>query len=223
MGLKIYAFPPSPRSFKVLWAAHQLGVDYAFKLVDFTTGAQKTPEFLAINPNGLAPALEHDGYTLWESNAIVEYLAALKPQAGAMPSDTKAALAVRKWLYWDSAHWDPACAVFAFERVVKPLFGRGETSESEIARGTSLFERVGPVLDGELKKHRYIAGDTLTAADFAVGSAMAIAEQARFPVENHRNILRWHADLKSLPSWQKTVAMQAQALMPAAAAAAAAR
>ena len=74
MSLKIHAFPPSPRSFKVLWAANQLGVEYEFKLVDFSKQGQKAPEFLALNPNGKAPVLEHDGYALWESNAIVEYL-----------------------------------------------------------------------------------------------------------------------------------------------------
>ncbi|MBI1212492.1 MAG: glutathione S-transferase family protein [Alphaproteobacteria bacterium] len=208
MGLKLYTFPPSPRSFKVLWAANQLGIDYEFELVDFSKQAQKAPEFLALNPNGRAPVLEHDGYVLWESNAIVEYLASLKPQSGAMPSDVRAQNAVRKWLYWDSAHWDPACAIFAFERVVKPLFGLGETNEAEIARGMQLFQNVGAVLEGELKKHRYVAGETLTVADLAIGSALSIAERARFPTESFRNILRWQADLTSLPSWKKTVAMQ---------------
>jgi glutathione S-transferase len=208
VAIRIYAFPPSPRSFKVLWAANQLGVDYEFKLVDFTKQAQKAPEFLALNPNGRAPVLEHDGYVLWESNAIVEYLASLKPQSRAMPSDTRSQLDVRKWLFWESAHWDPACAVFAFERVVKPLFGLGETNEAEIVRGTQLFERVGAVLDGELKKHRYVAGDTLTVADLSIGAALSIADRARFPMENFRNVLRWQADLKSLPSWSETVAMQ---------------
>ncbi len=211
MSLKIYAFPPSPRSFKVLWAADHLGVDYEFHLVDFSKNAQKAPEFAKLNPNGRAPVIEHDGFVLWESNAIVEYLASLKPQAGMLPVDTKGQLALRKWLFWESAHWDPACAVFAFERVVKPLFGLGETNEAEIARGTQLFERVGTVLDGELKKHRYIAGETLTVADLSIGATMCLAEQARFPMENFRNIQRWAAELKSLPSWKAATAMQTPA------------
>lgn len=208
MSLKIYAFPPSPRSFKVLWAANHLGIDYEFRLVDFSKNAQKAPEFTALNPNGRAPVIDDNGYVLWESNAIVEYFASLKPQSGVMPHDTRAQLAVRKWLFWESAHWDPACAVFAFERVVKPLFGLGETSQAEIERGTQLFERVGAVLDGELKKHRYVAGETLTVADLAIGATMCIAEQARFPMENFRAIQRWRSDLKALPSWSKSTAMQ---------------
>jgi glutathione S-transferase len=211
MSLKIYAFPPSPRSFKALWAANHLGVDYEFRLVDFSKNAQKAPDFVKLNPNAKAPVLDDGGFVLWESNAIVEYLASLKPHSGVIPSDTRAQLAVRKWLFWESAHWDPACAIFAFERVVKPLFGLGETNQAEIERGTQLFERVGAVLDGELQKHRYVAGETLTVADLSIGAVMCIAEQARFPTENFRAIQRWQADLKSLPSWSKTTAMQAPA------------
>jgi glutathione S-transferase len=208
MSLKIHAFPLSPRSFKVLWTASHLGLDYEFKLVDFTKNAQNAPDYLALNPNGRAPAIEHDGYVLWESNAIVEYLASLKPEAGLLPSDTRGRLSVCKWLFWESAHWDPACAIFAFERVVKPLFGRGEADPAEIARGTQLLERVGKVLDSELSRHRYVAGDTLTAADFAIGSAMSITEQARFPLEPFRAIQRWQADITGSPSWAKAATMR---------------
>lgn len=208
MSVKLYAFPLSPRSFKVLWAAEQLGVDYEFKFVDFSKNAQKAPEYLAINPNGRAPALEHDGFALWESNAILEYLASLKPQSGAMPADARAAQGVRKWLYWESAHWDPACAIFVFERVVKPLFGLGEMNEAEIARGAQMFERLVPVLDDQLKRHRYVAGEALTVADLAIGSVLCVSEQAHLPIENYRNILRWQADVRSLPSWQKASALR---------------
>lgn len=208
MTLKIHAFPLSPRSFKVLWLASHLGLDYEFKLVDFTKNAQNAPEYVALNPNGRAPAIEHDGYVLWESNAILEYLASLTPSAGLLPQDTRERLSVSKWLFWESAHWDPACAIFAFERVVKPLFGRGQEDPAEIARGQQLFERVGKVLDGVLAKNRYVAGASLSLADFSIGSAMCIAEQARFPIESFRSIQRWQTDIKSLPSWTKASALR---------------
>jgi glutathione S-transferase len=208
MTLRIHAFPLSPRSFKVLWLASHLGLDYEFKLVDFTKNAQNAPEYVALNPNGRAPAIEHDGYVLWESNAILEYLATLTPSAGLLPQDTRERLSVCKWLFWESAHWDPACAIFAFERVVKPLFGRGQEDPTEIVRGQQLFERVGKVLDGVLARSRYVAGASLSVADFSIGSAMCIAEQARFPIESFRAIQRWQADIKSLPSWTKASALR---------------
>lgn len=208
MSLKIYAFPLSPRSFKVLWAAYHLDIPFEFRLVNFRKNAQNDAAYLALNPNGRAPAIDDDGYVLWESNAIVEYLASLRPETGLMPTETRGRLSVTKWLYWESAHWDPACAIFAFERVVKPLFGRGEPVQSEIDRGTQLLERIGKVLDGELGKHRYVAGDRFTAADLSLGSTLCIADDARFPLENFRNILRWKADLAALPSWSKASAMR---------------
>jgi glutathione S-transferase len=208
VSLTLHAFPLSPRSFKVLWAANHLEIPFTLRVCDFAKGDQATPAFLALNPNGRAPVLEDEGYALWESNAIVEYLASLKPDSGLLPVDARPRLAVTKWLYWDCAHWDPAGAIFAFERVVKPLFGRGEADPSEIQRGTLLFERVGKVLDGALDQHRYVAGERLTVADIALGSLLCIADQAGFPIESFRHIQRWKADLASLPSWTKTAALQ---------------
>lgn len=212
MTLKIHAFPLSPRSFKVLLTANHLGLDYELKLVDFTKGAQRAPEFVRLNPNAKAPVLEHDGFVLWESNAIVEYLSSLKPEAGLLPAEARARAAVTKWLYWESAHWDPACVPFAVERVVKPLFGRGAEDPAEITRGTALFARVAEVLDGALAQHRYIAGERLTAPDLVIGASLCVADQARFPLEPWRNIQRWRAEIESLPAWTQTRAQQ----MPAA-------
>ena len=204
MSLKLYAFPPSPRAFKVLFAAHQLGIPYEFHPVNLAKGDQKAPEFLALNPNGRMPVMDDDGFVLWESNAIVEYLAA---KAGVLPADAKNRLALTKWLYWESNHWDPTCAVFVFERVVKPFFGLGETSEAEIAKASTTFERLAGVLNGELDKHRYVTGDALTIADVAIASSLCVAERVNHPLENYRAIQRWHADLKTLPAWTRTAAM----------------
>ena len=75
MSLKIYAFPASPRAFKVLSFANHIGIPYEFVLCDLTNGAQRSPEFTALNINQRMPVLEEDGWSLWESNAILQYLA----------------------------------------------------------------------------------------------------------------------------------------------------
>ena len=208
MTLKIHAFPLSPRSFKVLWTANHLGLDYELELVDFSKGAQRAPAFMALNPNAKAPVIEHDAFVLWESNAILEYFAALKPQSRLLPEEARARAAVTKWLFWESAHWDPACVPFAVERVVKKLFGRGAEDPAEIARGTELFKRVAEVLDGQLARHRFIAGEALSVADFAMGATMCIADAAQLPLETWQNIRRWRTEIEALPSWTKTRAMQ---------------
>lgn len=207
MTIKMYAFPPSPRSFKVLWAARQLGIDYELQFVDLFKGDQRKPGYAELNPNARAPVIDDGGYLLWESNAIVEYFASLKPGSGVLPQDTRARLAVTKWMYWESAHWDPGCAIFVFQRLLKPLMSLGEPDALEIARANQIFERAGQVLDSELKKHRYVAGDQFTAADLSVGADMCVAEAAQYPVEKFTGIRRWFDELRSMPSWQKTAAL----------------
>src|SRR5208337_2534317 len=82
MTIKLHVFPPSPRAFKVLLAAHHLGIDYELKPVNLGAGDHRTPQFTSLNVNQRMPVLEDNGYVLWESNAILEYLAAHKPQIG---------------------------------------------------------------------------------------------------------------------------------------------
>src|SRR5262249_55890669 len=109
------------------------------------------------------------------------------------------------WQLGGQAHWDPACAVFAFEYVAKPVvLGINEPDMIAIAKGTEAFHRVAKVLDGHLKNKRFVTGDTLTLADFGIGSAMILAERAHYPVEPYGEIKRWDATLRAPPARQKT-------------------
>lgn len=147
--MKIYGFPISPRTFKVLAAARHLGVAYTLEVVDLPKREQFQPRILALNPDHRLPILEDDGYVLWESNAILHYLAAKAPTAGLLPlDDVKAQLAVVRWLYWDAAQWDVACAVLVFEHFVKAFIGAGDPDPKEVERGTELFNRCAGVLEG---------------------------------------------------------------------------
>jgi glutathione S-transferase len=213
MSIELYVFPPSPRSFKVLVVANHLGLDYALRMVDLAAGEQRTPQYTALNPNMRTPTLKDDDYVLWESNAILQYLTSKQPESGLLPKDEHARLDVLRWQFWDLAHWDAACAIFAFEYLVKSAFLGQGPDMAEIAKGTEEFGRVAAVLNGQLEGNKFVTGDTLTLADFSLGSSMVIAEAARYPVEPYANITRWYATLSALPAWQKTLA---QAAMPAA-------
>lgn len=207
MTIKLHVFPLSPRAFKVLFAANHLGIDHEMAFVDLPGQAQKTPGYTALNPNQRMPVLEDDGFVLWESNAIVQYLASLRPQSGLLPSDLKARMTAVKWQFWESAHFDPACAIFMFERIVKPAFGRGEASPQELERGAELMARLGPVLDAALQKTRYVAGDALTVADISLGATLVSADQAKMPIEPYRGIQRWRTELSQLPGWIKAASL----------------
>jgi len=214
MSIEIYAFPPSPRAFKVMAVANHLGLDWTLRMLDITKGEQQAPQYAALNPNMRMPTLKDGEYVMWESNAICQYLAGKKPESGLLPKDEHARLDVTRWQFWDMAHWDPTCAIFAFEYLVKPVVLKlGEPDMAAVAKGTENFHRSAKVLDGQLKDKRFVTGDPLTLADFSLGAAMKLADIAHYPVEPYGEIKRWYATLCTLPAWQKTLA---QTAMPAA-------
>jgi glutathione S-transferase len=204
--MKLHVFPPSPRATKVIALANHLGLPCELRQVHLFKGEQGRPEFAVLNPNKKMPVLEDDGFVLWESNAILQYLAAKKPQSGLWPSDARAQADVLRWLFWETAHWSPACTPMAFERVVKKLAGLGEPNLEEIAKGDETFHRFAAVLDGQLKGRKWVLGDALTIADFAIGSPMTMAEAAQYPLAGYPEIRRWYGELAALPAWKAAVA-----------------
>jgi glutathione S-transferase len=219
MTIELYAMPPSPRAFKAIAVANHLGVEFTLRRLDMLKGEHKTPAYAALNPNQMMPTLKDGDYVLWESNAIMQYLAGRKPQGGLLPSDERGRIDVTRWQFWDLAHWDPPIATLLLENFINPNFlGVKDRDESAVAKATERFHRAAAVLDGQLKGKTYVTGETLTLADFALGAPLHYAAPARFPLEPYAEIRRWHASLMALPAWQKTVAESA--LPPPAAAAA---
>ena len=219
MSIELYAFPPSPRAFKAIAVANHLGIDFTLHMVDLLKGEQKTPEYTALNPNQMMPTLKDGDYVLWESSAIMQYLAGRNPQGGLLPTDERGRLDVTRWQFWDLAHWDPAVETLLLENFVKPKFmGVTEYDAAGVAKATERFHRAAAVLDGQLEGKKYVTGGGLTLADFALGAPLNYAVQGRFPLEPYGEIRRWHASLLTLPAWQKAMA---QGALPGAAAAAA--
>jgi glutathione S-transferase len=217
MTIEIYAFPPSPRAFRVMALANHLELDWTLRMLDLVKGEQKAPEYAALNPNMRMPTLKDGDYVLWESGAILQYLAGKKVQSGLLPADEAGRLNVTRWQFWDACHWDPACAIYLFENFVKPVIVKsGEPDQAALAKGAELFHRAAKVLDNHLKHNKYAAGDRLTVADFSIGAPLNYAQAARIPIDTYPEITRWYATLRALPAWQKTLAQSG--LAPAAAA-----
>ncbi|HVN85682.1 MAG TPA: glutathione S-transferase family protein [Candidatus Binatia bacterium] len=203
--MKLHVAPPSPRAFKVLAVARHLGLDFELVPVDILNGANQRPEFVALNPNKKMPVLEDDGFVLWESNAITQYLASKKPDAGLLPSGARGRAEVSRWQFWENAHWDPACGTLIFERMLKKVFGQGAPNPSEIEKGEEEVRRFGGVLNGWLSGRRYLCGGQLTLADFSVGAWLNYADRAQYPIDDFREIRRWFADLMELPAWRASI------------------
>src|SRR4029077_12218698 len=163
LAMKLYVTPPSPRAFKVVAVMHHLALDAEIAFVDLLHGDHMNPEFAALNPNRKMPVLEDDGFLLWESNAIMQYLASKRPEAGLWPANPRHQADVSRWQCWELAHWERACGTLVFERFVKGRFGQGDPDPNEVARGERDFHQVAQVLDEHLRGRGWLGGRRLTA------------------------------------------------------------
>src|SRR5262249_17500128 len=178
--MKLHIAPASPRAFKTVMVARHLELEPELAILDLVHGDQMKPEFLALNPNHRMPVLEDDGFVLWESNAIMQYLASKRPESGLWPSDPRQQADVSRWQSWELAHWEPACATLLFERFVKQLFGQGDADAAKVERGEREFREFGQVLDQHLRGRDWLVGRNMTLADVSVGCWLTCEAPGRY-------------------------------------------
>src|SRR5262245_58835610 len=132
--MKLYGFPPSPNTWKVRAVAAQLGIPLEFELVDLMQGASHTPAYLALNPTGRTPVLVDGDLKLWESNAIMQYLASQKANS-LWPNDARTRADIARWQSWQLAHWgNEACGPLLFENLVKQFLSMGAADAAVVAK-----------------------------------------------------------------------------------------
>ena len=159
--MKLY-WSPRSRSFSALWLMEETGQAYERVLTDISKGAQKTPEYLAINPMGKVPAIQDGDTTLAESAAICAYVAERYPQANlAPPPGDPLRAKYYYWLFFGPGCMEPAMVQIATKMEMNP-----------VAAGWGDAQRVYDVLDNALAKGPWILGENFSAADIAIGSAL---------------------------------------------------
>ena len=205
--MRLYLFPPSSRVLGIVALKNHLALDCELNPIDLGRGDQLTPQYLALNPNKKMPTLEDEGFVLWESNAIMFYMAAKRPESGLWPSDLRGQADVLRWLAWESAHWDAeSCGMVAFEKASKAVLGLGAPDPAFIARGEQNFARFAAVLDDHLKGRAWLIGERPTIADFSIGALVPTAQRLGLPLARFSEIGRWYEGLAALPGWQDAVA-----------------
>jgi glutathione S-transferase len=153
---------PRTRSFTALWLMEETGAPYERVLTDISSGAQKKPDYLAINPMGKVPALKDGDATLAEAAAICAYVAERYPEAKLAPPLGDPLRA--KYLYW--LFFAPGCIEPAMVQIATRI------EMNPVAAGWGEATRVFDVLDAALARGPWILGEDLSAADVAIGSAL---------------------------------------------------
>ena len=192
--MKLHVFPPSPNAKKVMMAADEAGVPVDIVMVDLTKGEQKTPEFLALNPNGKMPVLEYDdGSSLWDSNAITNRLAELG--GGHLFPGGRDRFQIGQWQFWEMAHWAPAVSAY----VAAALFGR------EINHDTAkpALDAVVGVLNGHLDGRYWLVGDQMTTAYISVSAMLCYRKESQLPLGDVPNIDAWLDRISARESWKR--------------------
>lgn len=202
--MKLYLNKMSPNVRRVLLTAAAAGIELEEKPLDFAKGEHKSPEFLAVNPNGAVPALVDGDFVLTESRAIMQYLASKKPESRLLPSDEAERADVTRWQFWDSSHFSPNAATVAFERVIKPMLGMGEPDEAKTNDALTSWRRFAAVLDKRLAGRTFVVGNALTIADLTIASSLMYAKQADLPLGEFPNVASWFGRITELEAWRKS-------------------
>jgi glutathione S-transferase len=201
--MRLYYHPLSSNSRRVLLTAYHLGLNLELVVVDLSGREHKTPQYLRLNPNGRIPTLVDGAFELWESHAIMQYLADKSPEQDIYPKEVSARADVNRWLFWSASHFAPAAACIIRERISKRIVG-GAPDPLEIARGEALLPAAALVLDRHLAGKQWIAQDRLTLADFAIAAPLMHASAAQLPVTDFENLQAWFARVRSLGAWAKS-------------------
>ncbi len=150
-AVRLYSFTVTPNNRKVEAFVRHFDLPVEVHHVSFKDRETQSPEYLAINPMGKVPALVDGDFRLWESNAILTYLATLFPETGALPADPRGRADVDRWLHWQSCHLMPAMGALKV------------AEEKDVGTIAPLLA----ILDRQLAGREYLLG-TLSVADFAI-------------------------------------------------------
>lgn len=203
--MKLYQFPFSPNCQKVVALAAEVGTSLQLATVDLFKGESQTPAILAMNPNGKLPILEDGDFVLWESAAMLPYVAAKAGRADLAPTTPRERAEVERWVAWQGAHFGPAIRKVAFERIVKKLTGRGTPDEAVVQTGIEEFAATASVLEQSLGSKEYLCG-RLTIADFALAPHAAIAASCGLDLGAYPKASAWLARMLARDSMKKTMA-----------------
>ena len=206
---------PTPNGHKITLLLEELAeagakLDYRIVPVNIGKGDQFKPDYLAFSPNNKMPAIiDHapaDGgapISVFESGAILLYLA--NKTGRFFGADTRQKVAVNQWLMWQMAGLGPMSGQYGHFTVYAP-----EKIPYAIDRYTREVQRLLGVLDGQLAKHAYVAGEDYSIADMAIHPWVNAYDKAPLDMTPYPALQRWHAEIAARPAVQRAYALKTQ-------------
>lgn len=191
---KVYGDHRSGNCYKVRLILELRGLAYEWIPVDILNGETQTPAFLEKNPNGKIPVLElEDGTCLWESNAILNFLA---EGTGLLPSEPRLRTQVLQWQFFEQYSHEPYVAVARFIRLYQNM---PEERQAEYECCLHRGRRALQVMEKQLQRTDYLVGGEYSIADIALYAYTHVAEEGGFELADFPAIRAWMARVASQP------------------------
>jgi glutathione S-transferase len=203
--LRIYGIART-RAFRVLWVAKELGLAYEHIPTEIGTAGARLPDYLAINPNGRLPAIDDDGFTLWESLAITMYLAKKHAAGQLYPTTLEGEARCWQWSLWAVQEVDRGVNIWSLHAVRLPPEDRDAAKHAEALK---VLEAPFKVLDGALAERPYLLGDEFTVADLNVAAVISRAIEMDLATKPH--LADWLRRCLDRPAARAAGALKAEA------------
>lgn len=182
---------------KILLALDEIGERYEVQAMNRLEQVRPVDApYRKLNPNGVVPTVDDDGFVLWESGAILRYLADSRPGKGLMPEDLKGRAHAQQWLTWEGATLAPALLNLFFSMMAQP------PNEQATAAARAGYLGGLDILDAQLAGKDYVAGP-FSVADIALGSLTALSFGLGLDLSGHKNVLGWLRRLRARPAFAR--------------------
>lgn len=201
--MQLYYNPYSSNTRRVLLAASHLGIEFDLVKIDLASRDDRR-RLEEVNPNSKLPVLVDGDFVLWESCSIMQYLAEGTPGQTVWPQERRARADVSRWMFWACQHFAPAIGVLTWEHLWKKFVTGQDADPKEVARGEADLAEAARVLDQHLATRRWLVGDGVSLADFAVVGPLMYKERARLPLDGYPHLLAWFGRIQALPAWQRS-------------------
>lgn len=201
--MRLYHNPLSSNARRVLLTASQLGIKLEEVFIDLGSEADRK-RLKEVNICGKVPVLEDDGFQLWESCAIMQYLADKHGASDIYPTDLKQRADVNRWMFFAAQHFAPAIGILTWQYLWKKFVTGEGPDPVEIKKGETFVHEHASVINKHLETHQWLSGNKLTLADFAVAAPLMYMSRANVPVEQYTHLLAWFKRIEQLPAWQQT-------------------
>jgi len=200
--LKIWGRTNSINVQKVLWCCAELDLEYERIDAGLQYGVNKSSEYLALNPNGIVPTIDDEGYILWESNTIVRYLSSRHGFGTLCPSDAQARFLSERWMDWQQTAITPSIRT-VFQGMIRTPPDKRDNDA--IAAAQTNCEAVFRILDSHMAARDYVETNRLTIGDIPIGPTVYRWLGLGNKREDYPNLARYHDRLAERPGFRDHV------------------